>query len=137
MDGELNRDIQNRMDEHFNGCQQCRNTLNELQKVWEWTASLPEAQPVPYFYTRLHARLVSNHPKKQIQWMVRALLPASLAITVVVGIWLGNLVVKNSVNGVEETTSQAYNVSSIFLESFDDLPDASLGQAYFEFASQE
>ena len=136
MDGEVDEDLKTTIEEHIQHCQECQQLLGELDKTWNLLSLLPEAEPVPYFFTRLNARLTSEKAGKRSKLIDRVLIPATAIAVTVLGIITGDIVGKNGELLAEQTVEDEI-ASALYLDSFDDFQTASLGEAYFDLVSQE
>ena len=136
LDGELDENQRKIIQSHLRGCTTCQEALNILAETWNLLDTLPKPEPVPYFYTRLKARMASEDTKKT-GWTERILVPISATAAIVLGILVGSTVGRNG-NGVTMASSSEENViSSVYIDTFDDFPAASLGETYFTLAQEE
>ncbi|MBN2029213.1 zf-HC2 domain-containing protein [bacterium] len=136
MDNEVDRDQKATIEDHLQHCQACQQLLGELNKTWSLLSLLPEAESVPYFFTRLNARLTSEKAGQRSKWIDRVLIPATAVAITILGIITGDIVGKNGDAMAEQLTEDEI-ASALYLDSFDDFPTASLGEAYFDLVSLE
>jgi hypothetical protein len=137
MDGELEPQVRSAVDAHLADCDQCRSRLAALQNAWDLAGMLPEPDSAPFLYTRIRARLESE---KAVQWFAgirRILVPVSMAAMLALGFWLGSFLGKNGSGQINRWIEGTDQVSSIPLESFDDFPAYSTGDAYFVMLDQK
>lgn len=137
MDGELSKEEKAHIASHIQSCPECAHTMQMLSRSCDALKWLPEADPPSHFFIRLKARMASEKKDRKERWIERVLLPASAVAVVGMGIFLGSLVGQNGdmVNGnlgVEEEW-----ISALDLDRFDDVPSASLGDAYMELTYLE
>ena len=137
MDDELPADQKKMVETHLKECKKCQQELEILKETWEEIASLPSPVPVPYFYTQLKTRIRGKGKKKRVSWIEQLLLPVSAAAVVVLGIFIGSTVSRNGNLETANISTEEELVSSLYLNSFDDFPNSSLGDIYFELTSQE
>ena len=136
MDEEVDKNQKTTIEEHLQHCQTCQQLLGELNKTWSLLSLLPEAESVPYFFTQLNAKLTSEKAGKRSKWIDRVLIPATAIAVTVLGIIMGDIVGKNGELLAEQSVEDEI-ANALYLDSFDDFPTASLGEAYFDLVSQE
>jgi len=136
-DGELSQDQRTRLESHIQQCNTCRQSLEMLSGIWNLVGELPEAKFLPNFYVRLKARMALDAEKREARWFDRVLIPASAVAIVVFGILVGSIAGKNGEGKAEPLTTEEEMVRSFHLDSFDDFPEASFGNAYVSLAVQE
>lgn len=136
MDGEVDEDLKATIEEHLQHCQACQQLLGELYKTWNLLSLLPEAESVPFFFTRLNTRLTSEKTGKRSKWIDRVLIPATAIAVTVLGVITGDIVGKNG-ELLAKQSAEDEIISTLYLDSFDDFPTASLGEVYFDLVSQE
>jgi anti-sigma factor RsiW len=137
MDSELSKEEKVHIASHIQSCPECARAMQMLSRTWDTLEWLPEADPPSHFFIRLKARMSSEKKDRKERWIERVLLPASAVAVVGIGIFIGSLVGKNGdmINGnmgVEEEW-----ISALDLDRFDDIPSASLGNAYIELTYLE
>ncbi len=136
MDGELRSGEKRQIQQHLAGCADCRNTLEEMRKAWNLLDVLPGPKPAPYLRTRILARLGDSKAPARRRWFEHLLLPISATAVALVGIWLGSLVGKNG-DAAAENQKTEDPVAVSYADHLDDLPSASLSNAYFTDYVQE
>lgn len=137
LDGELESDQKATMEVHLRGCEACQRALKTLTETWDLVVTIPEAESAPYFYTRLKARIASEERRRRWGWVERVLVPASAVAVVILGVLVGSTVGRNGEGWAGEPSAEEKMVSSLYLDSFDDFPSTSLGEAYFGLADEE
>jgi anti-sigma factor RsiW len=136
-DGELDRDARSRIAAHLEKCSDCTHALERLSKIWEILDWLPEAEPNPHFYIRLKARKTSEKQERKESWIENVLIPVCSVAVVILGIMVGNLVGKNGDSVNLESSVEEEMVSTLHLDSFNDFPSASVGDAYYNLTYAE
>ena len=105
-------------------------------KSWELLNVLPDPKQTPFLYTRIQARLSEKVKGKTPRWFERILVPLSATAAVFLGIIIGSIVGANGEASNTASTPDNGLVSSVDLNMFDDMPESSLGQIYYEFTAQ-
>ena len=136
-DGELDTTQKEIVEVHLQGCESCRQVLENLVTSWDLLDTLPTPEPVPYFYTRIKNRMASGEKERKWRWVDRILIPASAVAVIIFGIVVGSIVGRNGSRLTGEITTEDEMVNSLYLDTFDDFPSASLGDVYFTIASLE
>ncbi len=133
IDNEMTDPQKKEIENHLNVCENCQRIYQAMLKSWELLDVLPNPEPAPFLYTRIRARLSEQARAKSRGWMERILVPLSATVAVILGIFIGSIVGANG--DVYSPVSVAENnvTSSIDLNTFDDMPESSLGQIYYEF----
>ena len=137
MDGELNLYEKKMVETHLRSCTECQHELEILKETWEEIGALSLPEAAPYFYARLKARMKELEKKKRLSWVERVLIPASAVVVIVLGIFIGSTVSRNGNLQAANSSAEEELVSSLYLNSFDDFPNSSLGEVYIELTSQE
>ena len=137
IDDELTSTQEERIEEHLRDCPSCTHALQMLRDTWDVLDILPHPKPAPHFYARLKSRLLAEEKTKPRGWIENVLVPALAAGVVILGILLGNSISKNGSQWNAATTIEEAWAESMHLDSFDDFPTASFGEAYAELADIE
>jgi len=137
MDGELDLHEKKMVETHLQSCAKCQHELKILKETWEEITNLPLPDPVPYFYTRLKVRMEEREKKKRLNWVEQVLIPASAVAVIALGVFIGSTVSRNGNLQIANSSVEEELVSSLYLNSFDDFPNSSLGEVYIELTSQE
>ena len=133
IDNEMTDTQKKEIENHLNICENCQRVYQTMLQSWELLDVLPKPEPASFLYTHIRARLSEKTGLKSRGWMERILVPLSATAAVIVGIVIGSIVganggISNPVSTVENGVS-----GSIDLSTFDDMPESSLGQIYYEF----
>ncbi len=133
IDNELTGRQKEEIENHLKICRTCRETYESMLKFWQELVLPPIPELAPFLYTRILARLSEKSSVKPHQWLQRILVPLSTTVAVILGIVIGSIV--GASGNVPDSVSVAENniTSSIDLGAFDDMPESSLGQIYYEF----
>ena len=136
LDGELNTGLDD-FEGHVQECEICRSKLEAMRLVWERLGSLQVPEPIPHFYTRLRARIGYGRRKGIRRRIERLMVPVTIMAAVALGIIMGSIVGQNG--AIEPTASSVEEelIESYQLNSFEDFPSSSLGEAYLALAFQE
>lgn len=129
MDGELAPARKDAVASHLNTCEACRSRLAEWEAVWRALDALPAAAPSPAFRSRLTARIREPRPPVS-ERLERFLIPASAAAVALLGFWIGYMAGGRQAPsaGVQDSISPI--ASTAYLDSFNSVPAASLGDVY-------
>ena len=137
MDGELSESERKQMSSHLEDCPDCVLALERLTKTWEILDLLAGAEPDPYFYTRLKARRASDKRERRESLIGHVLVPVCSVIVVMLGITMGSLAAKNGDAIAVESSVEEEMVNTLHLDSFNDLPTTSVGEAYYNLTYAE
>jgi anti-sigma factor RsiW len=143
-DGELQPAQRERIRVHLEGCPACREKYDELEQVWQGLGEQPGIQPTPGFYARLVQRIEGRQKVgliERLRWALHPLpaalpSPAVLILGILVGMYMGNLLVTGSVNPLRSRpgTSPAAAITLASLRVFDPIPPGTLGEGYLRAA---
>jgi predicted anti-sigma-YlaC factor YlaD len=95
LDGETDRDLQNKIEMHLKECKQCAEFLIRLKKAYNLVEKEKEVQPDPYMFTRIMAGIEDPNPaipEKKVKIAFQAIAYAAI---IVIGIYSGVLAGKN------------------------------------------
>jgi len=81
--------------------------------------------------------MASQEKEEKLTWVDRVLIPASAIVALALGLLVGNIVGRNGDFRYETPILEEEVVEALQLDSFDDFPSASLGDALFTLAIQE
>lgn len=95
---------------------------------------LPGPEPVPYFLTRLKARL-STGRKSRAAWFERLLVPGMAVVMIVLGVWMGSVVMRNGTASAADTAASEENPSLQHIDHLQDFPESSFGHVYADLAA--
>lgn len=145
LDGELADSDMTQIRTHLEQCPSCRRHLESIACLWR---QKPERVPAPpYLWTRVEARIKEKTRPQPIgfkvlgrlAWLSRpAIMLATLVVGILIGAYLGNLPSSSSDTANAQTTVQDNEgvLNASYLESFNDMPPGSVGQAYMLLASE-
>jgi len=106
LDRPLEGAVRAALEAHLAACPKCRATASDVQSLRARLGEVRYPEPLPYFWTRLEARLAAAPAAPSqafwLRWSLRAI-PASLAL---IAGFLGAMMVFVPTNG-ETATSQA------------------------------
>lgn len=137
---KLNPESMTTLTEHIESCSDCRKLVNQFASVWTSTDHLEEIEPSPNFWVELQGRLNQideQGVRRSILARLRPVLQpvaasAALLIAVLFGYSFGKVPMETS-----ESTEVIEFWSDYGLELFDQLPDGSPVDIYFELNGDE
>ena len=131
LDGELPSERRAAVAAHLRSCGSCSARVAEWEAVWTLLGALPEAKPAPHFRARLLARLHEPHLASYAEFLERILIPVSTAAVALLGFWIGYVAGGNGDASASPNEATSPLVSTAYLDTFDPVPTASLGDVYF------
>ena len=134
IDNEMTDSQKKEIENHLTVCENCQRVYQTLLQSWELLNVLPSPEPTPFLYTRIRARLSEQAGTKSREWMERILVPLSATAAVIIGIVIGSIVGANGHVPDSVSVAETGVTGSIDLGAFDDMPESSLGQIYYEFS---
>ncbi|MBN2414776.1 zf-HC2 domain-containing protein [bacterium] len=130
IDGELTEERMQEIRRHLEDCAACAQKCGSMQKLWDAVGSLPPESPMPFFYTRVAARL--HRAERYATLKERILVPLSFALVLFLGVITGSMF------GGGRQQDAAFAETSVTLEYLEnhlqDFPEASFAQDYVELA---
>jgi predicted anti-sigma-YlaC factor YlaD len=132
-DGELDDQQKEKVVQHLKTCSTCQEVYQTMVKSWDLLNLLQKPKPTPFLYTRIQARLTEKVQGNTHRWFERILVPLSAIAAVVLGIVIGSIVGANGGGTNYASTADNRMASSVDLNTFDDMPESSLGDIYYEF----
>ena len=132
-DGELDSQQKEKVAHHLKTCPTCREVYQTMMKSWELLNIFPEPKPASFLYTRIQARLTEKVQGYTRRWIERILMPLSATVAVALGIVIGSIVGANGQTSNTASNTENGMVSTVDLSTFDDMPESSLGDIYYEF----
>lgn len=136
-DDEISTEKKHAIEAHIQSCNYCRLKLKEIKSLWEVLEYFPGAEPAPYFYSKLTGRIKAEKRRKESGWFERLLIPISAVVIAVFGFWLGNMAGGNGDTTVSKMLTSSPFASTSYLDTFDSMPAASLGEVYFALAEKD
>ena len=133
-DGELAPEQEKTLKVHLRQCEACRTRLQEYRASWDLLEILEDAEPNPYFYTRLKTRIEER--RVHHRGFSRLLIPVTAAVMLLLGIWMGNAVTKMGNGTTVATTEQDLMIPALeHFEDFEDFPAESIGKVFTDVAT--
>ncbi len=138
IDGEATPELEGKIRDHIKSCSMCRREMEELERIWNLIENVSVPEPLPHYYTRLRANIRSNvRPRWRFKWE-EVLVPVTTVAVMAFGIFLGTLLLKNHDQlALESLSNGSEELTYLYLDTFDDFPDASLVGIYFNNGEQE
>ncbi|MBN2202379.1 zf-HC2 domain-containing protein [bacterium] len=130
MDGELIPARKDAVASHLGSCEACRSRLAEWKAVWQALDALPAAAPSPAFRSRLAARIRESERPPVSERFERFLIPVSAAAVALLGFWIGYIAGGRQASSAGIPDSVSPIASTAYLDSFNSVPTASLGDIY-------
>ncbi len=135
-DGELDVVESATIEEHLEGCPQCREAYEQLVALFEKLNALPAAEPSPYFASRVKRAAAE---KRTASLTTRVLIPVTAAAatlaSLIIGGYLGQSIysqwVGNGANG-ENGYVDYFDVSPM-----QDYPEGSFGEVFTDLIPEE
>lgn len=139
-DRELSQEEAERVRQHLSKCRACAEELRAMSAAWDFLGTGEAVEAVPYFWTRLSARIDAEGERgSSLSKLWRRLganpVPVFTAAAIVLGLLFGNFVGRalypNGHYAAAEATAEA-----LAINSFDDMPSGSLSEAYYSLLSE-
>jgi len=139
LDGELREKQELSIKEHLTKCRQCKKEADLLSKSFCLLKGQEHLKPSEDFLANLWERIYSLEERQLLPQaifgrLVHAALPAAVAAVLIIGILVGSSVEKIIPSQTVKLKEERY-LTSIGLDSFQDLPTGSLPEIYFNLAS--
>jgi anti-sigma factor RsiW len=143
-DGELKAVERERISAHLEDCPACRERYEELEQVWQSLGELREIRPTPGFYSRLVERIERQQTVgllERLRWALHPFpaalpTPAVLIVGLLVGVYMGNLLVTGNVNPLRSRPGSSPQATATLssLRAFDPIPPGTVGEGYLRAA---
>ena len=145
LDGDLSEQDITRVRDHLDQCPHCRRYFESFASAWRQAPD--RVAPPPFLWTRVEARIREpERPARLLADVIRHFaLPARPAVMlltliagVLIGAYLGNIPASTPDNREAQIAVQDSEdvFDATYLESFNDMPPESVGQAYMLVASE-
>jgi len=145
-DKELKPQEQEEVSRHLLNCQFCREQYAEFERLWQTLGEVEEIHPDPWFYRQVVGKIKESRKHgilpglQRVFWKLRAPAIASvlLAVGIVAGIYLGNVMVRSDFLPFGHTA--VGHSQEAFLDSlkvFDSAPPGTLAHGYLQMVSSK
>ncbi len=139
LDGELEEKQKLSIKEHLTKCRECKKEADLLNKSFCLLKDQQRLKPSQGFEASLRERIYSTEEKQLLPQaifgrLVHAALPAAVAAVLIIGVLVGGSVEKIIPSQTVKLKEERY-LTSIGLDSFQDLPSGSLPEIYLNLAS--
>lgn len=139
LDGELEEKQKLSIKEHLTKCRECKKEADLLNKSFYLLKDQQRLKPSQGFEASLWERIHSSEEKQLLPQAIfgrfsRLILPAAVAATLIIGVVVGSSVEKIIPSETVKLEEERY-LTSIGLDSFQDLPSGSLPEIYLNLAS--
>jgi len=139
LDGELREKQKLLIKEHLTECPECKKEADLLNKSFYLLKDQQRLKPSQGFEASLWERIHSSGERKLLpqaifRRLVHAALPAAVAAVLIIGVLVGSSVEKIIPSETVKLEEERY-LTSIGLDSFQDLPSGSLPEIYLNLAS--
>jgi len=136
LDGELKERQKLLMEEHLSQCDKCREEVDSLLKISNFLKSWENIKPSQCLEVNFWRRVSSGKKRYPLfEPILRQLtplaLPAAITAALIIGIFLGNLVLEKTISSRAGSSWEEEYISLAGLDSFQDFPSGSLSEAYF------
>ena len=142
-DKELNSVEQEEIGRHLLNCQSCREQYSEYVRIWQSLRGIEEIQPDPWFYQQLLKRVKEPPAQGLLPGLGRifqflrapALASGLVAVGILVGAYLGNVIVQSDFSPFRQTPAGYYQEALLdSLRVFDSAPPGTLAHGYMQMA---
>ena len=143
-DRELEPKEQEQVRGHLLSCRACREQFAELERVWKTLGGLEEIRPDPWFYRQLVRKVKERHERGFLPglpwvfqtWRTPAIASMLLAIGILTGTYLGNIMVRRDFLPFQPA-QPTYSQEALFdsLRVFDPAPPGTLAHGYLQMVS--
>jgi len=141
LDGELREKQKLLIKKHLSQCAECRKEADLLNESFCLLKGQEHLKPSEDFLANLWERIYSTEEKQLLPQaifgrLVHLVLPAAVAAALIIGVLVGSSVEKIIPSETVKLEEERY-LTSIGLDSFQDLPTGSLPEIYLNLASAE
>ncbi|MCK4618140.1 zf-HC2 domain-containing protein [Candidatus Aerophobetes bacterium] len=141
LDGELREKQKHLIKKHLSQCAECRKEAHLLNESFCLLKGQDYLKPSEDFLANLWERIYSTEEKQLLPQvifgrLVHLILPAAVAAVLIIGVLVGSSVEKIIPSQTVKLKEERY-LTSIGLDSFQDLPTGSLPEIYLNLASAE
>jgi len=148
VDGDLPEQENAAIQRHLNDCASCSAQFNMLIKFYPPAEQIQKQPPPPYLWEKLYLKLDSVEDKSLSSLNLMKLVPklSNFALTfavfifsVLLGVYLGGdpqIQAQETFSANTENTVMSELVQETFIDTFDDLPPCSIGNAYLTLKSE-
>ncbi len=131
---------------HLEQCEQCRKAVRLLSGIWSLLPPVSRAQPSPFLWNKISARLAGKTQKEHLihragafirQTARPALTAAVVALGLFIGIQLGNYFIPQELYSLRAGNTSPQSHSEFGLDNFQVLSTGSLGGELAVFMNYE
>ncbi|MEA1965629.1 MAG: zf-HC2 domain-containing protein [Candidatus Aerophobetes bacterium] len=138
LDGELQERQKLLIEEHLSKCAQCKREADLLNKTFYLLKNQEHLKPSEDFEANLWKRVHSAEkrellPQNIFGRLAHLSLPAAVAAALIIGVIVGNFMEKRVPS--QNANLEEECLTSIGLDSFENLPPGSLPEIYFNLAT--
>jgi len=139
LDGELKEKKKLLIKEHLSKCAECKKEADLLNKTFYFLKNQERLNSSDDFETNLWERIYLAEkrqllPQAIFGQLVHLILSAAVAAALIIGVIVGNFVGKTISSQTVKLEEEKY-LTSIELDSFQNLPPGSLPEVYFNLAT--
>ena len=136
LDGNLPEEEMQHIREHLSTCPVCARQRDMLAPVWRTEDRLKKAEPTPFLWTRLQARINEYEHTPRVVWDVKGMfrgmrlrpIPALAVIAAVtVGIYIGTPHEPQRSERAQSISQLTAAANELGLDQFDVIPPGTLG----------
>jgi predicted anti-sigma-YlaC factor YlaD len=143
-DRELKGVEQEEINNHLLSCRSCREQYAEFERLWQTFGEMEEVHPDPWFYGQVIAKIKEPHKGRLLPVLEKvfqllrgpAIASVLLAVGIVVGVYLGNVMVQFDFLPFRQTPA-GYSQEALLdtLRVFDPAPPGTLAHGYLQMVS--
>jgi hypothetical protein len=145
LDGSLNDADMSEVEKHLPQCPHCKNQLAVLSSIWKQETAVEKLTPTPFLWTKIENRINNNVEQNYLEHFGFNKLPyilrfSAATLIILLSFFIGNYLgsIPQSISKQNsEFNSKQYIVQNYHLDSFQLLPDESIGQAIILTSDQK
>ena len=137
LEGKISGEDREKIGGHLKECEKCKLLMNNVSSVWNSLTSSPKFDLSPYFWSKLHNRILEYEKprvlrfpvfEKPLKYFKIATVTAIFIFGIFSGYKLGVSYMNREFNLYQERFDEAF-----YLKVFDELPEGSIGKIYVNF----
>lgn len=123
---------------HIRECKSCSGFLEEFKLVWQQLTAPEEGGLSPYFWTRLEGKISEYESKEKYKEKAAFNIPKLLQPVVYAAIILFGIVFgyKLGISYTEQSELKEEIKTPVYVETFDYIPEGSLGALYYSYYTE-
>jgi|WetSurMetagenome_2_1015567.scaffolds.fasta_scaffold175413_2 hypothetical protein len=137
LDGSLNCGDMSEVEKHLPQCPHCKKQLAVLSSIWKKETTAEKLIPTPFLWTKIENHINNKAEQNYLEHFGFNKLPhilrfSAAALIILLSFYIGNYlgsIPQSILKQNSEFISKQYIVQNYHLDSFQLLPDESIGQA--------